>query len=176
MTPNEILNISITATKDEVKAAYRKLCLKIHPDINKAPDATIRFRELNKAYEFLMSAPDPKPESKKDKPWGVYSDQKYPSNEPKPQEHFKETPNKPKPVHNPFTGDHYYRIVEKNFNGTLSITIPERVIYKDTLIHCMYGMEEFNINLKKGTQLPLHINITNLRNPIKLSITTNWGF
>ena len=50
----EILGVSKDATKDEIKSAFRKMARKYHPDINKAPDAEEKFKELGKAYETLM--------------------------------------------------------------------------------------------------------------------------
>lgn len=53
----EILGVSRNATLDEIKAAYRKQALKWHPDKNKSPEATERFKQINKAFEVLS---DPK--------------------------------------------------------------------------------------------------------------------
>lgn len=50
----EILGIGKDATKDEIKSAFRKMARKLHPDVNKAPDAEVKFKELGKAYETLM--------------------------------------------------------------------------------------------------------------------------
>ncbi|KAK4162761.1 protein psi1 [Cladorrhinum sp. PSN259] len=48
------LNVSPTATQDEIKKAYRKAALKWHPDKNKDnPDAAERFKECSQAYEIL---------------------------------------------------------------------------------------------------------------------------
>ncbi|WP_445612731.1 molecular chaperone DnaJ [Geobacillus sp. YF-1] len=49
----EILGVSKNATKDEIKKAYRKLSKQYHPDINKAPDAAEKFKEIKEAYEVL---------------------------------------------------------------------------------------------------------------------------
>ncbi len=49
----EILNIGYSATKDEIKLAYKKLVRIYHPDINKSKDAEIKFKLLNNAYEIL---------------------------------------------------------------------------------------------------------------------------
>jgi molecular chaperone DnaJ len=49
----EILGVSKNATKEEIKRAYRKLSKKYHPDINKAPDAAEKFKEIKEAYEVL---------------------------------------------------------------------------------------------------------------------------
>lgn len=50
----ELLEISKDASKDEIKAAFRKKARKYHPDVNKAPDAEEKFKALGKAYETLM--------------------------------------------------------------------------------------------------------------------------
>ena len=49
----EILGVSKNATKDEIKSAFRKKARQLHPDVNKAPDAEEKFKELGKAYETL---------------------------------------------------------------------------------------------------------------------------
>lgn len=50
----EILGVGKDATKDEIKSAFRKMARKLHPDVNKEPDAEVKFKELGKAYETLM--------------------------------------------------------------------------------------------------------------------------
>jgi molecular chaperone DnaJ len=49
----EVLGVSKTATKDEIRSAYRKLAKKYHPDINKDPDAPKKFEEVQEAYDVL---------------------------------------------------------------------------------------------------------------------------
>ena len=49
----EVLGVSKSASDTEIKKAYRKLALEWHPDRNKDPKATERFKEINKAYEIL---------------------------------------------------------------------------------------------------------------------------
>lgn len=50
----EILGVNKNASKDEIKSAFRKMARQWHPDINKAPEAEAKFKELGKAYETLM--------------------------------------------------------------------------------------------------------------------------
>jgi molecular chaperone DnaJ len=49
----EVLGVPKDATKDQIKAAYRDLALKYHPDRNKSPDAEEKFKELSEAYAVL---------------------------------------------------------------------------------------------------------------------------
>ncbi len=50
----EILGIDRNASKEEIKSAFRKKARQYHPDVNKAPDAEEKFKELGRAYETLM--------------------------------------------------------------------------------------------------------------------------
>lgn len=52
-----ILGVSVTAGEAEVKAAYRRMVKKYHPDINGAPNAVNRFLEIKKAYDYLLKYP-----------------------------------------------------------------------------------------------------------------------
>lgn len=52
--PYRILGISSDASEDEIKAAYRRMAKKYHPDINHAPDAEAKMKEVNDAYSQLM--------------------------------------------------------------------------------------------------------------------------
>jgi molecular chaperone DnaJ len=49
----DILGVSRSADKSEVKKAYRRLARQYHPDVNKADDAESKFKEINEAYEVL---------------------------------------------------------------------------------------------------------------------------
>jgi curved DNA-binding protein CbpA len=48
-----VLGVSSTATNDEIKAAYKKLALELHPDRNKAKDAEERFKQVSEAYSVV---------------------------------------------------------------------------------------------------------------------------
>ncbi len=47
------LGVEKTASKDEIKKAYRRLARKYHPDVSKASDAEARFKDVSEAYEVL---------------------------------------------------------------------------------------------------------------------------
>ena len=50
----EILEIDRNASKEDIKAAFRKMARKYHPDINKEEGAEEKFKQIGKAYETLM--------------------------------------------------------------------------------------------------------------------------
>ena len=49
----EILGISKASSEAEIKAAYRKLARKHHPDIDKSAGAAEKFKEVSEAYQVL---------------------------------------------------------------------------------------------------------------------------
>ena len=53
----EILGVSRQASDKEIKAAYRRLARKHHPDVNKgAPAAEAKFKEVAEAFAVLSDA------------------------------------------------------------------------------------------------------------------------
>ena len=52
----DVLGVGKDASEADIKKAYRKLSKKYHPDINKAPDAEAKFKEVNEAYETLSDS------------------------------------------------------------------------------------------------------------------------
>lgn len=53
----EVLNVSRSASLDEIKKAYRRLAMQYHPDKNAGKkDAEERFKEISEAYEVLSDA------------------------------------------------------------------------------------------------------------------------
>lgn len=49
----EILGLDRQASDAEIKRAFRRLARELHPDVNDAPDAEDRFREVAEAYDVL---------------------------------------------------------------------------------------------------------------------------
>jgi molecular chaperone DnaJ len=49
----QVLEINRSASADDVRRAYRRLARQYHPDLNPAPEAEERFKEINEAYEVL---------------------------------------------------------------------------------------------------------------------------
>ncbi len=49
----EVLGVAKGANADDIKKAFRKMARQLHPDVNKAPDAEAKFKEVNEAYEVL---------------------------------------------------------------------------------------------------------------------------
>ncbi|CAE7155278.1 lcfB [Symbiodinium necroappetens] len=49
----DVLGVSRDASADEIKRAYRKLARELHPDMNKAADASEKFNEVQEAYDTL---------------------------------------------------------------------------------------------------------------------------
>lgn len=55
--PYQVLGVSPGASDDEIKAAYRTLAKKYHPDLNpNSPTAEARMKEINEAYDILIKS------------------------------------------------------------------------------------------------------------------------
>ena len=65
--PYKVLGVSPNASDEEVKAAYRKLAKKYHPDLNPGDEyAAQKMNEINAAYEQIKN---PQPQND---PFGAY--------------------------------------------------------------------------------------------------------
>ncbi|XP_054783033.1 chaperone protein dnaJ 8, chloroplastic-like [Prosopis cineraria] len=53
--PYTTLGIRLDASVPQVKRAFRKLAKKYHPDVCKGKDCDVQFKEINAAYEAVMS-------------------------------------------------------------------------------------------------------------------------
>lgn len=51
-----ILEVTITATQEEIKVAFKTQALKWHPDRNTEMDTTLRMQDINEAYLILKDA------------------------------------------------------------------------------------------------------------------------
>lgn len=54
MSPHEVLGIPEDSSVSEVKSAFRKRCMVLHPDANKSATATQRFIEAKAAYDRAL--------------------------------------------------------------------------------------------------------------------------
>jgi curved DNA-binding protein len=53
MDPYRVLGIPRDADEETIKKAYKALAKTYHPDLNKSPDASDRFKEINAAWDVL---------------------------------------------------------------------------------------------------------------------------
>ncbi len=66
----KVLGVNKTATQDEIKAAYRKLARKLHPDLNpNDKEANKKFQQINEANEVLSDAEKRKKYDQYGKDW-----------------------------------------------------------------------------------------------------------
>src|SRR5215469_14245825 len=66
----KILGVNKTATQDEIRAAYRKLARKHHPDLNpNDKEANRKFQQINEANEVLSDAEKRKKYDQYGKDW-----------------------------------------------------------------------------------------------------------
>ena len=53
--PYTVLGLSPGASDDEVKAAYKRLAKKYHPDLNPSPEAEEKMKQINAAYDQIIN-------------------------------------------------------------------------------------------------------------------------
>lgn len=51
----EVLGVDRSASKEDLKRAYRRMARRFHPDVNKDSGSDERFKEINEAYEVLSN-------------------------------------------------------------------------------------------------------------------------
>ena len=85
----KVLDVRIDSSQEEIKAAYRKKALELHPDKNKKNEDH-EFKKITEAYNHLKNNPRKKPSStkrysqkqktdfKKKPQWGAPNDEKIP--------------------------------------------------------------------------------------------------
>lgn len=135
-----ILGCDIYSTKEDIKAAHRKLSIKYHPDTTGMADST-KFRHIQEAYEYLKKNHTPK-------------------------QRPRDTQDKLK----------FFRFFPQS-DRELSTTLPLSILDEDAVIMCIWGMTEFNVFLNKGTELPVTIEIKNIRSwPVRMTINYDDDF
>ncbi|MDH3765622.1 MAG: DnaJ domain-containing protein [Nitrosopumilus sp.] len=86
------LDVDQNSSQDEIKAAYRKLALELHPDKNKGKNEDSEFKKITEAYNFLKknhsqhnnsehheeTKNKPNSNFKRKPQWGAPEDQKIP--------------------------------------------------------------------------------------------------
>jgi curved DNA-binding protein len=86
----QILGVRSSASADELKAAFRTLARRYHPDVNPNPEAEAQFKDVNEAYQVL-SDPDSRAryDALRGSSWRQYFD---PSTASEPQTRAGQTP------------------------------------------------------------------------------------
>lgn len=51
----DILGVNRSSSPEDIKKAYRRMARQYHPDVNSAPDAEEKFKEVQQAYEVLSN-------------------------------------------------------------------------------------------------------------------------
>jgi len=89
----KVLNVKSDSSQEEIKAAYRKLALELHPDKNKNKKEDVEFKKITEAYthlkknhyqkskshqEYTESKSNTKTDFKRKPQWGTPGEQKIP--------------------------------------------------------------------------------------------------
>lgn len=67
--PWTVLGVHRGASRDEVKAAFRRAALVCHPDVDKSPSAAARFADVKTAADMLLKGPQQPPERPHPSAW-----------------------------------------------------------------------------------------------------------
>lgn len=51
----QTLGVETSASRDDIRHAYKKLAKQYHPDLNKSPDAVEKFKEITEAATILCN-------------------------------------------------------------------------------------------------------------------------
>jgi Ca-activated chloride channel family protein len=54
--PYTLLGVAPTASQGEIKAAFRRIAQRLHPDRNHHPGAAVQLQDINQAHELLLDA------------------------------------------------------------------------------------------------------------------------
>lgn len=84
----EILGVTPDSDVHDVKSAYKKLARKYHPDVNKAPESSQKFKDVLEAYEVLS---DEKKRKQYDMVNGFYKTPKQKANAQGAQKEYEKT-------------------------------------------------------------------------------------
>jgi Ca-activated chloride channel family protein len=52
--PYSVLGVSVDASVEEVKSAYRRVARRLHPDVNSNPGASVQFQDITVAHDTLL--------------------------------------------------------------------------------------------------------------------------
>ena len=127
-----ILNISATASSDEIKKSFRKLALLYHPDKNNnASAATAKFNEIREAYQVLSDR----------KKRTVYNYERYSQN---PKQAFRQTA---------FTVDDIMLLCI-NLKKNIDLQDPFRIDHDQLFFEIADILSEHNLGIiKEGTEI-----------------------
>jgi len=111
----KILDVSKTASEADIKAAYRKLARKYHPDLNPGnKESETKFKEINEANEVLSDPENRKKYEKYGKDWK--HGEEYEKARQQQQQQTRQNPS----GQQGFSGDNYSDFFESMFGGEKS--------------------------------------------------------